>query len=469
MLLKLALKSYFDYDEFRPGQREIIESLLSGHDTLGILPTGTGKSLCYQLAGYLTSGLVVVVSPLIALMEDQVAALQARGEKRAIALTSQLTWEEKSYLLQRLHQYKFLFVSPEMLQNPPVLAALQKQELAFMVVDEAHCLSQWGIDFRPEYRLLPECKKALGNLPVLALTATATAPVAKDIATQLLDADGVIHQFSADRPNIAYFVYQPADKRAWLLEFLRQTEACGLIYCVTRSQVEALYECLRGEFSVGYYHGGLESDQRKLLQQQFSTGKLQLMIATNAFGMGINKGDLRFVIHYELPDSPENYLQESGRAGRDGEAAQAILLYQSGDEQIHRYFHQKLLEERQGLERLLTSPSKQSSAATPLQEKWLHLIKGESGSQLPQALANNEANKEARLQAMLGYIHEPNCRRQYLLRYFDEEPPAAQEPCCDLHGATLVYPKGEQRVATLEEKGNWRDILLKLFKDDAGL
>ena len=264
MFLKLALKQFFDFDEFRPGQEEVIKSVLAQKDTLGVLPTGTGKSLCYQLAGYLVEGLVLVVSPLIALMEDQVSALQAAGEKRCIALTSQVEQGDRYAILRRLKQYKFLFLSPEMLQNAQVLAALNTVKLAFLVVDEAHCVSQWGIDFRPEYRLLPGVKEQLGNPVVLALTATATPAVMEDIQKLLLNDTGQVFRHSADRPNIAYFVEQPADKIAWVKNYLSQTKGSGLIYCATRQGVEELYQALSGTFSCGYYHGGLASDQRRL-------------------------------------------------------------------------------------------------------------------------------------------------------------------------------------------------------------
>lgn len=463
MFLKLALKQFFDFDEFRPGQEDVIKSVLSKKDTLGVLPTGTGKSLCYQLAGYLVEGLVLVVSPLIALMEDQVSSLQAAGEKRCIALTSQVTQGDRYAILQRLSQYKFLFLSPEMLQNPQVMAALDQVRLAFLVVDEAHCVSQWGIDFRPEYRLLPDIKKALGNPVVLALTATATAAVTEDIQKVLLNEAGQVFRHSADRPNIAYFVETPADKIAWVRNYLSQTKESGLIYCATRQEVEDLYQELSGSFACGYYHGGLASDQRRLLQQQFLQGQLQVLIATNAFGMGINKPDLSFVIHYDLPDSPENYLQESGRAGRDGQAAQAILLYQPGDEHVAQFFQQKLWEERAGLLALLAGKVAQG---TPLQEKWQAVMKQTGNESLPVQLAENARSKDQRLQEMLAYIQTAGCRREFLLQYFDEPLTELPERCCDFHGASLMAVQKLGEVAPHspgESELTWQEIMLKLF------
>lgn len=463
MFLKLALKQFFDFDEFRPGQEEVIKSVLSGKDTLGVLPTGTGKSLCYQLSGYLVEGLVLVVSPLIALMEDQVSSLQAAGEKRCIALTSQVEPSDRYAILQRLAQYKFLFLSPEMLQNPQVLKALGGVKLAFLVVDEAHCVSQWGIDFRPEYRLLPGAKKQLGNPVVLALTATATPAVTTDIQNLLLDESGQVFRHSADRPNIAYFVEQPEDKTAWVKEYLSQTKDSGLIYCATRQEVEELYQALSGSYACGYYHGGLASDQRRLLQQQFLQGQLQVLIATNAFGMGINKPDLRFVIHYDLPDSPENYLQESGRAGRDGQAAQAILLYQPGDERVSQFFQQKLWEERSGLLALLAG---KISQGTPLQEKWREVMEQTGKEDLPEQLAANAQGKDQRLQQMLAYIRTEGCRRAFLLQYFGEKLTRIPPRCCDFHGASLFTPaesEQEEELFPTTSPLTWQEIMLKLF------
>ncbi|WP_368251513.1 ATP-dependent DNA helicase RecQ [Enterococcus sp. 2201sp1_2201st1_B8_2201SCRN_220225] len=460
MFLKLALKQYFGFDEFHPGQEAVIESVLSGHDTLGILPTGTGKSLCYQLPGYLVEGLVVVVSPLIALMEDQVSSLQATGEKRCISLTSHVEPRDRYAILQRLKQYKFLFLSPEMLRTPVVLKALTQVKLAFLVVDEAHCVSQWGIEFRPEYRLLPEVKKQLNNPVTLALTATATKKVAKDIENLLLNDQCQIFRHSSDRPNIAYFVEQPEDKTVWIDHYLQQTQASGLIYCATRQSVEDLYQALSGKIPCGYYHGGLSQDQRRLLQQQFLQGQLQVLIATNAFGMGINKPDLRFVIHYDLPDSPESYLQESGRAGRDGKAAQGILLYQTGDERVQQFFQQKLWEERSGLQALLEG---KATAKTDLQEKWLTLMDETNNQELLTELADNALSKDQRLNSMLDYVKTKGCRRQFLLAYFGEDVTETPEVCCDFHGAQLAFFKGEEKTESTTAVTAWQEILLKLF------
>ena len=296
MELTELLKTKFNYDHFRPGQQEIIETLLKGNSVLGMLPTGTGKSLCYQLPGYLLEGTVIVISPLISLMEDQVAQLQRLGEKRAVSLNSLLSSWEKQWVLNEAYKYKFIFMSPEMFLTPNVQKTLQAMKLSFVVVDEAHCISQWGIDFRPEYLKLAEGIKNVGVSLILALTATATRAVRQDIQRLLFDDKAQEFVYSVDRPNISFFVYQE-DKNKKLQELVESLNGSGIIYCATRKKVEELYHALKQNHTVAYYHGGLSGQERRMLQQQFLAGDLQLLIATNAFGMGINKDNIRFVIH----------------------------------------------------------------------------------------------------------------------------------------------------------------------------
>lgn len=460
-MLEETLHKYFGYDTFRIGQKEVVESVLQGNDTLAVLPTGTGKSLCYQLSGYLLDGLVVIVSPLISLMEDQVSSLQKTQEKRVIALNSLLTKEEKRFVLRKLNQYKFLFASPEMLLQPEVLQALERCKIALLVIDEAHCVSQWGIDFRPEYRQLQRVKKRLKDPVTLALTATATKLVRNDIAATLLKENLNEIVYSVDRPNIALFVRETDDKFATLEETLKHFSGSGIIYCATRKNVEELYGLLKNRWNVGYYHGGLEANQRKVLQQQFSSGQLQLLIATNAFGMGINKPDIRFIIHYDLSDSLESYIQEIGRAGRDGQQSYAILLYQQGDEYVHHFFSQITQKEREGLERLFAH---QQEETTPLQEKWQNQAQVIGEEAVLQLLTQNEEMKKQRLQNMLSYIFSTGCRRERLLVNFEEELGVIPDQCCDLHGAQLPDP--ETPRAAMATVDHWQEILLKLFKEN---
>ena len=456
-MLEQALKHYFGHSHFRTGQKEVIQSALNHQDTLAIMPTGNGKSLCYQLPGYLLEGLVVIVSPLLSLMEDQVYSLQKNGERRAIAFNSLLSFAERKFVLSHLQQYKFLFISPEMLVQKTILQALANSRIALLVVDEAHCVSQWGIDFRPEYLQLAAVKQQLKAPTTLALTATATEQVARDIQQNLLGKTHQVFRYGMDRKNIGLIVDKSGEEKDTLLmHYLQQLSGAGIIYCATRNKVEELYQKLRGKYSVGYYHGGLASDQRKVLQQQFSRNELQLLIATNAFGMGINKQDIRFVIHYDLPDSLENYSQEIGRAGRDGKQSYAILLYRPGDETIHYFFQKELSAEREQLEM-----TPQSLMLSPLQEKWQAKINEHGANKWFAILKQNEWEKKQQLKTMLEYIHCTSCRRCFLLAHFDEEKQPLDQ-CCDIDGIEIRL---DQKEFKPQRKNSWQERLLKIFKE----
>ncbi|MDT2658654.1 ATP-dependent DNA helicase [Enterococcus hulanensis] len=460
MELTELLKTKFNYDQFRPGQQEIIETLLKGNSVLGMLPTGTGKSLCYQLPGYLLEGTVIVISPLISLMEDQVAQLQRLGEKRAVSLNSLLSSWEKQWVLNEAHKYKFIFMSPEMFLTPNVQKTLQAMKLSFVVVDEAHCISQWGIDFRPEYLKLAEGIKNVGVSLILALTATATRAVRQDIQRLLFDDKAQEFVYSVDRPNISFFVYQE-DKNKKLQELVESLNGSGIIYCATRKKVEELYHALKQKHAVAYYHGGLSGQERRMLQQQFLAGDLQLLIATNAFGMGINKDNIRFVIHYDLPDSPENYLQEVGRAGRDGRPSQAILLYEEGDEYIHHF----LQEQTNQSKKLFEIKQKMSDLVfeDPLIKKWEQFFPNQE-SRLLDLLSQRGTTKKLQLQKMLDYISTTDCRREFLVSYFDETLSDKNPNCCDNDGANLAVKTSQKLV--LETLFHWQKIFQKIFKND---
>ncbi|GAA3024321.1 RecQ family ATP-dependent DNA helicase [Tetragenococcus solitarius] len=462
-MLEEALYHHFGYKHFRPGQKETISSLLQGKDTLAVLPTGTGKSLCYQLAAYLQEGIVLIVTPLISLMEDQLASLQKNGEKRGIILNGNLSEQEKSYILEHLALYKFVFLSPEMLMQERVLFHLQSNHIALFVVDEAHCISQWGIDFRPEYRNLKQAKRRLNSPTTLALTATATSEVKEEIKNLLLDKNMVEYYDSVDRPNIALTVVHTDDKLTALKRLLANAKGSVLIYCATRKKVEELYQQLKSKYAVGYYHGGLDSSQRRLLQQQFINDQLQFLICTNAFGMGVDKADIRIVIHYELPDSLENYMQEIGRAGRDQHSSDAVLLYQEKDEKIHYFMQKKARQERQFFEYCLEK--QQLNNFTEIQEKWLRQINISKKEDFLTQLRQNEMQKQKKLEQMLGYIYFNGCRRSFLLSYFGESLSEIPERCCDFHGIRDTFEK-EKEFRFLKPKKDWQEILLKMFKEE---
>ncbi|MES2921295.1 MAG: DNA helicase RecQ [Verrucomicrobiota bacterium] len=343
-LLASRLKQTFGYDEFRPLQREIMEASLAGRDTLAILPTGAGKSLCYQLPALVREGLTVVVSPLIALMKDQVDQLEASGVA-ATFLNSTLDSSEARERIDRLNagEYQLLYVAPERLMLPDFLSRLQGWKIAALAVDEAHCISEWGHDFRPEYRRIKEVRHLLPQIPVLALTATATERVRDDILKQLELRDPSLFLASFNRPNLKYQVIAKSGAAAQVCNFANaRPDDSGIVYCQSRKSTEALAATLRTNgFSAVAYHAGLDAVERAKNQDAFLRDEAKIVCATVAFGMGINKPNVRYVIHADLPKNIEGYYQETGRAGRDGLPADCLLLFSRGD--VMKYL--KFLEE----------------------------------------------------------------------------------------------------------------------------
>lgn len=328
-----TLKKYWQYDSFRPMQREAIESVLSGRDTLVLMPTGGGKSIIYQLPTLASEGLCIVVTPLIALMKDQVDALRRRGIP-AVAVHSGLSSRQIDIALDNCvyGDVKFLYVAPERLSSEMFRLRVDRMNVSLLAVDEAHCISQWGYDFRPSYLRIKELRRLLPDTPILALTASATPQVAKDIMEQLEFAEPNVLQSSFLRPNLSYSVRQTDDKEGQLMRIINNVPGCGIVYVRMRNTAErvANYLIEQGE-SASFYHGGLPTSERSMRQDEWVSGKTRIMVATNAFGMGIDKRDVRFVVHYTMSDSLESYYQEAGRAGRDGERSYAVILMSSDD------------------------------------------------------------------------------------------------------------------------------------------
>lgn len=388
-----VLKDYFGYDSFRSPQEDIINDVISGLDVLVLMPTGGGKSLCYQIPSIVRPGVGIVVSPLIALMEDQVAALKLQGVNAAY-YNSSLTSEEARATLAQLHsdELDLLYIAPERLIHPSFIERLSQCNIALFAIDEAHCISQWGHDFRPEYSALGLLKTHFPETPIIALTATADKQTRQDIVVKL-NYQPQRYVASFNRPNIHYKVIPKTNPIKQLSEFLESdSQQSGIIYCGTRDAVERVAQQLQSKgFKARAYHAGLPHKERKEVQTQFKHDKIDIVVATIAFGMGIDKSNVRFVIHYDLPKNIEGYYQETGRAGRDGLPAQALLLYDAGDSGRLR--------------------------------SWIM-----SGSQEEQRRI--ETNK---LNHMLAFAEASHCRRQILLRYFDEPCEAACNYCdvCD--------------------------------------
>ncbi|MFT3682925.1 MAG: ATP-dependent DNA helicase RecQ [Ferruginibacter sp.] len=330
MLIQQVLKQYWGYDSFRPLQEDIIHSVLEGKDTLALLPTGGGKSICFQVPALSREGICLVISPLIALMKDQVENLKRKGIP-ALAVYSGMSFTEVKKTLQNAvyGNYKFLYVSPERLETGLFLSFLPAMKINLIAVDEAHCISQWGYDFRPPYMRIAKLREHLPGIPVLALTASATKNVQNDICEKLhFGKEQQRFQQSFERPNLSYSVFNIASKQNKLLEILQNVKGSAIVYCKSRKHTKDLADLLRlNKINAGYYHAGLPADERNEKQEAWINNKIRVIACTNAFGMGIDKPDVRVVVHYDVPDCLENYYQEAGRAGRDGKRAYAVLLY----------------------------------------------------------------------------------------------------------------------------------------------
>nr|WP_314758618.1 DNA helicase RecQ [uncultured Lachnoanaerobaculum sp.] len=395
---KEALKAVFGYDSFRQGQESVINAVLDGRDILAVMPTGAGKSLCYQVPAMLLSGITLVISPLISLMQDQVKALNEAGVDAAF-INSSLSEKEMHDTFKNASkgQYKIIYVAPERLMSEGFVRLAKGVEISMITVDEAHCISQWGQDFRPSYMDIAEFVNVLDKRPIIsAFTATATQNVREDIICSLGLTNPYFLVTGFDRENLFFQVDKPQSKDRFILDYLdRHKGESGIIYCATRKNVDSLYTLLKKRnISVAKYHAGMSIEERKQMQDDFVFDYTSIVIATNAFGMGIDKSNVRFVIHYNMPSSMENYYQEAGRAGRDGLNSECILLFSPQDIIINRF----LLEH------------KDFSDIDPT-----------------DAMTIRERDIK-RLQIMEGYCYTTECLRNYILKYFGEDP---KKPCDD--------------------------------------
>jgi ATP-dependent DNA helicase RecQ len=474
-----ALHEIFGLPGFRPGQREVVDAVLSGRPTVAVMPTGAGKSLCYQLPAVVAGGTALVISPLIALMKDQVDGLTARGVPAA-AITSALDPGEVGARLDDMAEgrLRLVYVAPERFRSPRFLAALARvgPRLGLMAVDEAHCISEWGHDFRPDYLRLGEAIKTLSPPRLVALTATATPEVRRDIARQLGMVDPVVIVRGFDRPNLRFAVERVrggADKSARLVDRVRARSGAALVYAATRKNAEAYAAELNGaRVRAAVYHAGLEAEARAQVQDRFMGGKLEVIVATNAFGMGVDKADVRLVVHADLPRSPEAYYQEAGRGGRDGDPADCVLLFAPGDVRLQEFLIDTScpsVEVLRGLWRALRDdprkgarleglgkglPGAPSDAVVEAAARYLAragYLRDSDGIYEalrpgvdfdapppvpidPEALAMRARVERDKLSHMVGYAYATTCRRRYLLAYFGDEDARAMSTCagCDV-------------------------------------
>ena len=430
-----ALKILFGYDSFRAGQKSVIDSILAGRDAFAVMPTGAGKSVCYQIPAVLLPGITLVISPLISLMQDQVKALNEAGVQAAF-INSSLSEKDYNETIRKARQgtYKIIYIAPERLVTEGFLALAKSVPVSMVTVDEAHCISQWGQDFRPSYMKIVEFVKTLEKRPIIsAFTATATETVREDIICTL----GLHNPFTLvngfDRENLFFQVDKPKNKEQYILKYISEHSGdSGIIYCATRKNVDNIYELLKGKgVSVGKYHAGMSAEERKKMQDDFVFDYTSIVVATNAFGMGIDKSNVRFVIHYNMPQSMENYYQEAGRAGRDGLDAKCILLFSPQDIVINRFLLDH--KEMQDLD-----PSDR------------------------ETVRERDAR---RLQVMERYCYTTECLRNYILKYFGENP---EKPCQDCGNClrefeTLDMTEAAKKVinCVYEAKGRYgRQIII---------
>lgn len=471
----------FGLESFRPGQVKAVESIVSGRDTLVVMPTGSGKSLCFQLPAMLGEGLTLCISPLIALMKDQVDALEALGLP-ATCLTSHLTTEERRERLERVAagEVRLLYVAPERLEQRRFRQVLDAVEVERLVVDEAHCVSQWGHDFRPDYMRIAALRERLGDPPLAALTATATTSVQRDIVEQLAmrEPEVLVHGF--ERPNLSFQVFHTftdTEKTQQMVRIARHADGSVVVYCATRKETDAVATALReAGIASDKYHGGMTDAQRSRIQDDWMAGKVAVLAATNAFGMGVDKADVRAIIHHNIPGSVEAYYQEAGRAGRDGDAAQCAVLYEYGDRGIHDFFIRNSYPDAKWYERVWEELSEYEHGETvevkidvlcrraARDHQYLHAMAGDTilrklkshghvrnlhqrgamrtfqvidpGSELRidfAALGKRRQVAERQLGDIVGWVENAfGCRQAALVRYFNSEP-AFGERCgvCD--------------------------------------
>ena len=411
------LETYFGYTSFRPAQEAPIASLLRNEDVIGIMPTGAGKSICFQIPALCKAGLTIVFSPLISLMKDQVDGLLVQNIPAAL-INSTLTQAEFNRTMYEVRsgKIKLLYIAPERLGSNFFCNVLRALPIAQVIVDEAHCISEWGHDFRPSYRLIGEWLNSLPKRPIVgAFTATATKYVENDIK-KLLGLDKAnVYVTGFDRPNLSFSVIRTPKRMDYVVHYVRQHDnKNGIIYCATRKDVDRVYENLtRAGIKVGHYHGGLSDEVRREMQNAYADDKLQVMVATNAFGMGIDKSNVRYVLHYQMPRNMESYYQEAGRAGRDGAPAECILLYSGQDVQVHKYL----------IEQSIETPERQEV----------------------------ELRK---LQSMIDYCFCSNCLRKYMLNYFGE---STVWTTCD--NCSSCKGSGDKVNVTKEAKAIFRAIM----------
>jgi len=502
-VLEKELEKHFNYSSFRVGQKEIIDDILNGEDVLGILPTGSGKSICYQLPAILMDGLTVVVSPLISLMIDQVKQLRANHFKKVIALNSFMEPKEKRKVIKELHTYKLVYISPELLQQETVLKRIEQLKISLFVIDEAHCISQWGHEFRPDYLKLDSVIKRLHDPTTLALSATCPPQVQDDIKTALKKPEMKKRIYPMDRNNITFCIEKVMDdqeKIDRISQLLKDFQVPTLIYFNSRRAAE---ECVRVLYAklpnrkIAFYHGGMEQMDRIIIQQQFMNNQLDVICCTNAFGMGINKNDIRLIIHYHFPLQLESFIQEVGRAGRDGRSSVSLLFYSPNDVFLPSSLIKNELPSDETLQVVfnhlfilwqnkMTLPSEESQLENLYQineTQWRFLryqfekhgmIKGKQiiydeynwkrAFQLIHMQRDNRLHhKENKLSEIIKWINEKDCLRKHLYKNFQSGYSKPIDQCCSNCGFSWSDWKPVETVSNHYSPQTWERRLQEIL------
>ncbi|MGB8954573.1 MAG: RecQ family ATP-dependent DNA helicase [Tumebacillaceae bacterium] len=508
--LRGELRKWFGFEGFRGAQEQIIRALLEEEHVLGIMTTGAGKSLCYQLPALLLPGVTIVISPLIALMQDQVDQLLRRGIDQVTFINSTLPPKELKARMDnmRVGLYKLVYIAPERLRSQEFLQLLHEIPVSLLVVDEAHCISEWGHDFRTDYLQIGAVREKIGNVPVLALTATATPEVQEDILIQLRIVNCRKFVTGFDRPNLT-LIFQREDtkeqKYRTALSFLRKQDGSGIVYAPTRNECEEVARYLKmalGDVAIAFYHAGLPSEERWRVQDEFMQGRLRIVVATNAFGMGIDKPDIRFVLHLNVPASVEGYYQEAGRAGRDGQPAVCLTIYNEQDRAIHHFFMKREFPtEREfdvafdricfyigedglfrGSWREMTRwPGLDDDRLSLLVHQWeniggievldfssdLVMMRVDASriqarrSDVLQAMERLKLRRFGKLNRMVDLLRSPSCRREGILAYFGQAMTERPRPCCDVCEPELQ--KNPFLFTETLKALDWRRVLADLF------